>query len=275
MKRVGLCVVCLAAILGTGRTASADLMIDALEAGLLLSNTIPDVDLDSITRINGYTGNQTLSMSGTVTTGGFTETLSGTYQGTALSINYVGITSGNTITWTTTGSLTGSGSATFSFPTSSTFAIGYSSSWTSSSNTASDSLTISGGFGDPTLSTLTYTGTTGTITINGAPVPAPETYNSILCPYTGKVSRGQGPYTDIDGPDGKPTIIDDVQMTSAPVGGPFVFTGYISTVPEPSSLIIVALGSIGLFGYGRCRAKTVHRGASHERVRCAPDQRFA
>ncbi len=275
--------VCLAAILGTGRTASADLSTDALGAGLLVTSTIPDVDLDSITRIYGFTGNQVLSLSGTVTTSGFNETLSGTYQGNSLNITYTGVSTGypNTITWTTSGSyglvdFTGGGSATFSFPTSSTFNINYLSSW-GSSPTASDSLSITGAV-DPT--SLTYTATSGTITINGVGVAAPDTYNSILCPYTGKVSRGPGPYTDIDGPDGKPTIIDDVTITSVTTDQSgnlvsFAFSGSISTVPEPSSLILLALGSIGLFGYGRCRAKTGHRGASREGIRCAPDQRLA
>ena len=79
-------------ILGTGGAASAAL--DALDAGLLVSSSILDVDYYSLTQISGFTPYVALSISDTVTATGFTETLAGTYQGNNVDITYTGDSTG-------------------------------------------------------------------------------------------------------------------------------------------------------------------------------------
>jgi hypothetical protein len=272
MRRVRLGLVGFAAILvplGTGVNVHAGQAIGVLEAGLLLANTIPDIDFDNLTRIYGFTSGVTLAFSGEVTTTGFLESLGGTYQGQAVTISYVGNSTAyatkSMITWSASGSYgsadwSSSGAATFSLPTATTFNIQYTSSLSVGSNTAGDDLSITGDNSNAT--SLTYTGTTGTITINGASTKAPAKYNSIMIPRTPKL--GDSLTSDIQDSKGNTRIVDRDIITKVvqPPKGEYDFTSQISSVPEPSSLVLQALGTLSVFGYCWCRGLTGHRRAS-------------
>jgi len=245
-------------------TAGVRADFNATVAGLVLNNTIPDVDFNTVIMFNGLSTTDVLTTASTDTTTGFTQTLMGTYAGKALSVTYTGDSSafpGGPITWTSTGSYgadtwTGSGSAQFTFPTSSTFQVAYSSSLTIGSNTVLTNTTISGS-DDGTF--LSYSGTTGTQTVNGAEMPVPY-FDTLLVPKNPK--KGDKDFDDIDLNNGKVRIVSDTTIEDVKPGPPtpptmIADSGTLRAVPEPSSLALAGLGLLGLIGYAGWRGQRV------------------
>jgi hypothetical protein len=92
---------------------------------------------------------QQLSYGATIDNSGFTGSMSGSYGGQTLAINYSAQAMAAPFTWASTGSYGGEpwssdGSASFSFPTSTTFQVQYNESVNLGPNTGQSSLVISG-----------------------------------------------------------------------------------------------------------------------------------
>jgi hypothetical protein len=248
----GILAIVLGTMASTPDTRAGDINGPAM-AGLILNNTIPDADLYALGLFVGMYPDK-LQTNATDTTTGFSETMTGTYAGQALSVTYTGDSTafpGGAITWTSTGTYgaetwNGSGAATFSFPTASTFQVAYSSSLTIGSNTVLDNTIISGA-DNGTL--LYYTGATGTLTINNnAPIPAPTPTEGNFI----STAAGQPDFDDIE-VDGKKTItslacLDEVDLSPYSPYPPtlIVSSGRISFVPEPSSLVLASFGVLSL-----------------------------
>jgi hypothetical protein len=252
----GTLAVILATIADTPDALAGDINGPAM-AGLVLNNTIPDGDLYGLGLFAGRSMD-VLNTNATDTTTGFTETLSGTYAGQALSVTYTGNSlafPGGAVTWTSSGSYgvqgwTGNGSATFTFPTTSTFQVAYSSIVTIGSNTVQYNSVISGADNG---TWLYYTGTTGTLTLNSMPIPEPEFTEYILkAPSGGKLV-----IDDIDD-DGEIIIWSQYEIKSvypSPPSPPItiVAAGTIQFVPEPSSMVLAGFGVLSLIVGYACR----------------------
>jgi PEP-CTERM motif len=253
----------------------ADIINGPAMAGLVLNNTIPDGDLYALSLFAGTSTDvlktrATDTYDPTVPSGGFTETMSGTYAGQALSVTYTGNTTafpGGAATWTSTGTYgalnwMGSGSALFTFPTASTVQIAYTSTLSLLNGvnpvfTVSNSSTISG---TDISNWLWYTGTTGTLTVNGIPMAAPAfTQGTFLSPIVGELG-----YDDYE-VKGRITItslyeICDEEDTGLPYNTPTLIksAGTINLVPEPSSLVLAGIGTLGvLVGYTSRRVRRI------------------
>jgi hypothetical protein len=258
----GILALVLAAIAGTPAARAGDINGPAM-AGLVLNDTIPDSDLYALSLFVG-TSMDKLHTKEIDTTTSFSQTLSGTYAGLGLSVTYTGDPTafpGGPVTWTSSGTYgaqawNSSGSATFTFPTASTFQVAYSSSLTVGSNTLLDNTTISGADNG---TYLYYTGTTGTLTLNhNAPVPAPmKTSDTALKPYV-----GIDDYDDIE-VDGKRIItsidcIYEIKLSPNPPYPPILIksAGHISFVPEPSTLVLASFGILAMLLTWQCRNRS-------------------
>jgi hypothetical protein len=242
----------LAGVMATGMAVSTAnaAVFDVFDAGITLENTIPDLDLFQITQFVGVTP-ATLTYGVSITAAGFTASMSGTYAGQSLNVSYTGDLSafpGGPVTWTASGAygartLSGSGTATFTFPTSSTFTEAYVSSLVLGVNTGSANLTIDG----EDSPVITYTSAVGSVAING--VANDTTYPTY---------RFELPTTDDDVCHGilrNGKCIGEEEIVSADVvltGPPDVTdTGTISVVPEPGSAGIFMVAILSLLCFAR------------------------
>jgi hypothetical protein len=221
------------------------------DAGLALENTIPDLDLALLTYFVGFFPGSTLNYGGDISSTAFSDYLTGTYHGQSLNINYAGnltaFPSGS-ITWTTTGSYGAnnwieSGSAMFTFPTSTTFTETYSSSITVGTHTGSFALSIDGS-DSPDVTYLDASGTTiadgqmrptyPTVVDPDNPTPQELTSDDICAP--GKVVGGLCTQAE-------EILSADVILEVTP---DLIDAGTISVVPEPSYGLVLCLALGGL-----------------------------
>jgi hypothetical protein len=145
----------------------------------------------------------------------------------------------------------------FTFPTASTFQVAYNSALSVGAHVAANNSIISGA-DDGTL--LSYTGTTGTLTITNPPMPpnpqpAPMNTAQILL----GLSPGSIGFDDYE-VNGHTTIttVWVAQRVVYDTFPPFaanriVWVGTLRVVPEPSSLILAGLGLLSVFVFDASR----------------------
>jgi hypothetical protein len=273
---LGILAAVLAATGGRPEARAGDINGPAI-AGLLLSNTSPELDFYALTLLAGSSMTDVLNTSSTDTTTGFTATLAGTYLGQALSATYTGNSTafpGGAITWTSTGSYgvqawTSRGNATFTFPSASTFQVAYSSSLAIGSNTVLTNLTISGA-DDGT--SLFYTDSTGTMTVNTVPIPPPGP--SVHVPVAPKAGTPDEHDETVNGQMVVWGTTEIQQASPSPPAPPdlIVDIGNLQEggCPEPSSLVLAGFGVLGLLVGCAC----CHRGKSGEKTQRPPRHRW-
>lgn len=133
--------------------ARAAAIFDPTAAGLILTNTIPDLDLFLLSQFVGVLPGQTLSYGATVSSTGFSESMTGTYGASNLAVAYTGTVdqaaiSGTIVALHSTGTY-GSSSETggynqsfqYSDNTGTTFQLGMNGFFTVGANTAGVNLT--------------------------------------------------------------------------------------------------------------------------------------
>ncbi len=224
------------------------------EAGVLLDNTFTDLDFGLLTQFFGYDSTSVLHYGADISSTGFTAYLIGTYAGQSLNVMYtstdLGGFPGNPVTWTSVGnygalSWSGSGSALFSFPTSSTFAEVYNSSLSlgGGSYTGSLMLNVSGSVGD----FVEYTDGNGVMLIQGEAKPSP------FVPTSRQYNPPRNGVTGVDDACygrlifgicfGREVIISESKV--GPIMPDIYVNGTTQVVPEPSSLILLSTGILG------------------------------
>lgn len=226
-------------------------LLSTLEASDIIQSTVADTDVFLLGGFFGFAGGQTEIYNSTPAASSWSSSLTGAYKGTGLSVSYTGDLSGypsGPVTWSATGSYgalawTGSGSASITDTSASTFQVTFADSVAVGSHTASISATIP-----------------GTVLPDG----------SIM--YGNSLNPEAGPFVaTIDGVNnGIYYSYHQLNATSiksdwlwAPPGqnppfpggydnwvGPFnaAFTGTVGTAPEPSSILGLCAACV-LMGY--------------------------
>lgn len=271
LKRLSILLLGLA-FAGTGSMAWAS-PFGSGEAGVLLDNTFTDLDLGLLTQFFGYDTTSILNYGATITSTGFAAHLSGTYAGQSLNVTYTSIDlatfPGSPVTWTSTGSYgalswSGSGSAQFAFPTSSTFTETYSSSLSLGAgvDTGSYSLSLGGNVGG----FVEYTDGNGVMLVQGEAKPSP------FVPTSRQYNPPRNGVTGVDDACygrlifgicfGREVIISESKV--GPVEPDIFVNGTTQVVPEPSTLALMSAGLFSAAGF-RKQLWTKLRGRRAER----------
>ena len=224
--------------------------ISTVDASTIAQGTAVDTDFFLVTALTGFRVGESLFYDSAVDASGWNATLSGTYAGLPLNLTTTGSSSGypaGPITWTSVGSygptpLTSSGNVLLVPSATDQFQAIYTSSLNLGADSASVAWIISGTT-DP--SRITFLSSTGTVSVKGEPIPIPMPTLEIDLTKTPIEVQN-----DIE-LLGVTVILSDWTRTPPPPPEPpptvpgFV-RGRVSTVPEPSSMLLVIAGAVGL-----------------------------
>lgn len=245
--------------LTTGAPARAALLT-APQASEMIQSTATDTDFEFLNDFVGWQLGQTVDYTSSTSVSAWTGTLSGSYLGVPLSVDYTGNLSAyppGPVTWTSTGSYgaaswNSSGSATITDATPTTFDLAFIDSLTVGSNTASLDYTIPGTvLGDGSVVFGAAAGDevgSGTGMINGMAL-ANRCYSyedAAMTIQSDIVIRPDDLACDDYHTDKNKYVKDNTTL---------LLTGTITTtgIPEPSALILVVSGLLGLAVARRCK----------------------
>jgi hypothetical protein len=243
-------VVCLTALItiSTAQVTRAGLL-SATDASTLIQSTASDLDATYLGLFVGFHPGQTLRYNSISSTTAWSATLVGPYDGPVLGLSYAGdlsnYSSGGAVTWNTSGSYgvqswSGSGSATITDTSATTFQVGLLYSMTLDGNSGSIAYVIPGTvslggmimFGNP----ANPEAGTGTVNVNGTQ------YLSIVgFSYKSDPSIFQIP-SDISILGSTTAENKYTGDRNDPQPGQFTLSGTITSVPEPSSLALLGFG---------------------------------
>ena len=245
--------------LNHAKVARGGPLVGTLDASVLIQSTATDTDFALLTQFFGLAPNQTLVYSSSSTTTAWSGTLTGLYLGTSLTINYINgnisAYSPGPVTWDTTGNYgslvwSGTGSATITDTSATTFRVAFNDSVELGSNTASLNKVIQGTvlpdgtimYGDPTNPEVAATGSG---MVNGTPLDA--------CYFSYKkqtdVVNSDVIFTPDDKPPESPEKLENSYVEKNPDGFLFLSGTITSPVPEPSSLLLLVSGLVGAVTY--------------------------
>jgi hypothetical protein len=233
-------------------------LLSPLEASALIQSTVSDADVEFLSQLTPLASGHSLAYTSNSTMTSWSGTLSGNFFGSAVNVSYLGDLSGypsGAVTWTSTGTYgsaawTGSGAASITDTSATTFQMTLTSALAFGGNTASLDYTIPG--------TVLPDGTfmigdashpeagSGTVTLNGF-----SSLTLILFSFRTEGSFQPGSpktvvFSDINhqSPNGF-DLFNNLDLTiSIPV--PNLFTSGTINVPEPPSVQLLALGLLGL-----------------------------
>lgn len=220
---------------------------DPAEAGAMLQGTIPDADFFLLANFFGV-GPETLTYQSVTNSSGWSGTLSGTYLGKSLNVTYSGNSSAfpGSITWTSSGSYGSdpwaSNGAALITATPTGFQLGFKLFLKVGGNSGSfnvlDNAIV-------TESEIGFVNTSGTVLVNGSPIAfAGTSYVKI---------RDTGFYKS-DQTDGVKITNSGFQAPAAQ--GTIIISETLNAIPEPSSLVMLSSGMLGVLGYIRYRRKS-------------------
>ncbi len=254
----------LVTILGSLNIARADPIFDPTAAGLILSNTIPDLDLFLLSQFVGFLPGQTLSYGATVSPTGFSEQVTGAYGASNLAVAYTATVDqtspGTIVALQSTGTYgsspeTGGYSQTFQYSdnTGTTFQLEINGFFNVGVNTADVGLTI---LGDNNSGAYSLTNSSGTITTNGVAHVIPLgsnfiTLDGVQFPFFPGVEATScvAGYNSVGGQHPLCPMVPN----TATIQFDLSVDGSLSTVPEPSTWAMLVLGFVGL-GFAGYRA---------------------
>jgi PEP-CTERM motif-containing protein len=246
-------VACMLVLVAPGMIPAARAgLLSPSEAAVLIQSTASDTDAMLLSLFYGFQAGQPLNYSSSLTTTAWSGTLSGTYIGTGLSLTYLGDLSNypsGPVTWTSSGSYgsqswSGSGSATIADTSSTTFQVGFVYAMTVGSNSASISYQIPGTvtsngtimYGDPGNGAVG----TGSLTLNGVLGQNELSYSYLEIPDPHVWSR----ITRSDRPGVHWVNSLDIDAVTGAASG--IIIGPLKDTPEPSSLLLMGFGLLGL-----------------------------
>jgi len=231
--------------------------LDLLQLSGLTQSTISDNDAVLLSLIAGYQLGQsgippqTISFVSTTTDVSWSGSLSGLYLGKTLDLSYLGTNSGfppGTVSWSITGtfgggSVTGGGTSTISYPTSSTFNLAFSDQLVEGGTTYSADFTIPGTlfpngnmFGSPENPEAPADGSYSVGGVNLAAV--------VEISQSGGWWWGVPTYTDVV-VNGKVVWTDISKSVAVGPGSTIQETVYLGT-PEPNDAILLASGLLAM-----------------------------
>lgn len=238
----------IAALAAASMPASGS-VIDAAQMSAIIQSTATDTDVFALIAFFGFAPEQTLEYSSTAATSPPSGALTGVYLGIPVNVVYSWQSGAIWNDTGTYGSLAwnGSGQATFSDTSSTTFELDFTDSLTVGANSATVDYQIPGTvladgtvmFGDPS-DTEVGSGTVTGISVNPCYSYASffdRTLTDIVPHLPGKTCQELVP----------PNAID--RYVPSAIGSFTALSGTIETVPEPASWLMFGSGMVGIFCY--------------------------
>jgi hypothetical protein len=237
------CFFVLATLVATNEVRAG--LLSALDASVLIQSTASDTDAMFLSQFAGFQSGQTLNYNSSSTNTAW----SGTLSDTSLNVNYSGDLSGypsGAVTWSSSGTYrtenwSGSGNATIAETSSTTFQVSLVSSLALGGSTASINYVIPGTVSSD--GTIMYDGEagTGTVILNGTSFP-----NHIQFSYKNPPELDPFQiYSDIVGDIPTFPSLTNRYTGTFPIGGDIFLAGTITSVPEPSSWVLLGFGLLG------------------------------